>query len=148
MAPMLPFLIFRSPMQSCVFLGSAVFGIPASNIGVVVQSDAQVAILSTLFAELETGISITGAFSNMSVVGCNFDLMQNCIVATGGSTAYIDGCNFTYNIPGSVNVAASQANTNIYTVGCSFNCADTRQSARDCNSSDHRGYGSYRFKCY
>ena len=105
--------------EHCVFQGP--YGtVTPGNTGIrITGSLAQVAVLSAIFRLFDTCINVSnGAIA--SIISSAIESSNNSVVCSDGSTTQILGIDFVFNLPGCVNVAASDSGTIVKIVGSHF----------------------------
>jgi len=113
----------RAIIKNAIFLG-AFTGTTPSNTGITITgATSLVTILSNSFRLMNTAVSVTGN-SSMRILGSNIESTTNGVLSTGASISEIIGCNFLVNNTNSINVASSGAGTVAHVSSCHFDCAD------------------------
>lgn len=122
--------------SSCrgIIIGSAFLGpysgSTAANTGITVTGvTSLITILSNSYRLMDTCISVSGQ-SNIRFLGSNIGSSTNGIVVSDSARFEIVGCNFVNNNASSVNVSCSGAGTQIHLSGSHFDGQDSLSVAR------------------
>ena len=114
----------RALISNAIHLGPFT-GNTAVNTGITVTgSTSLITVLSNSFRLLATGISVSGG-ANVQILGTQIQQSTNGLVAANSSILGLVGCNFLTNNASSVNVSASGAGTQVAINSTYFNCFDT-----------------------
>ena len=114
----------RLLLKNSVFLGPF-SGSTAANTGLTVTgSSSLVTVLSNSFRLMTTAISNAGSAS-LRVLGTVIESTTNGLVCSGSSITQLVGCNFSVNNSSSINVSASGAGTDVTVEACFLNGRDS-----------------------
>jgi hypothetical protein len=114
----------RALIKNSACLGPFSGAVP-TNTGIsIIGSTSLVTILSNSFRLMNTGILASGGAS-VRVLGTNFENSNNGINCTGGSVSTITGCNFVINNASTVNLLATGVGTFCTLTACNFSCKNS-----------------------
>jgi len=117
----------KAIIKSSLFLGPLLTTDPATGTGITISgANSDVALLSDFMRSFSTAISISGG-AQVRTIGGNIERTINGFNCTGGETQIV-GMNFILNEPTSVNVNASEVGTNVIVQGCLFDLADASET--------------------
>lgn len=114
----------RLLIQDSAFFGPISGTVPINSGISVTGINTLVTVLSCSFRSLQTAINVSGG-ANFRLLGSNIENSVNSILGTGAAVVAVVGCNFIRNSASSVNVLATDPGTSITLDGCQFQCDDS-----------------------